>query len=786
MTARVLSAPPRRGPAPSTADVLAAPLRRGPAPSTADVLAAPPRRGPAPSTDVLSAPETRHTADVLSAPPTRHTTRRRSISGSSLRSSQPRQVRLMPGKKVPGTRYRLVRWLGEGGMGVVYEAEHEDIERRVALKILRPEASQDPELKERFRAEARAASKIGSLHIVEIFDFGELPDGRLLFAMELLTGSSLDVELEKGPLEPARAVGILRQICKGLAAAHEVDVVHRDVKPDNVLLVQGDDGRADMAKLVDFGIATVMMHEGDDTGAGTPLYMPPEQINGEAFDGRLDMYAVGCVAYELLVGTPPFAGDTVDEIIAAQCMSEPESIVARRPEVHPALEAVVLRCMAKSPRDRYADMHDLEAALCEAQIEAGLLTPWDDLPLPKVDDERLERLRKQMPQHAPEQRRRWVWPAIAGVSMAIALVVSILLLRQSAEPTAAQEDAVATLTNKAREYGAKANWVFPPERDKNATALIQVLALEDVDDESAALASARADILRGEFATTLLGLGDKYWEDENGKAYARDYYAQAYLFDPENSTARQRSGYSIGELKEFGEKAKTSGFSRAEVKKARLYTALAEDDDEKRADELAKLDDEGLLSARNSDRLLGLAGKSKKRRRRDPPAVKRDPPAPVSDSDGAETHADDTSADDSTGAEPTKNGKQPTHSPPKRDRGKSKELASEGAAALRKRQYRKAEQLFSRALDLDNRNSKALIGLSDLYFEERKHSKAIEFAERAIKTAPRNGGYHIKAGDAYYKVLKYSKARRHYEQARDLGHRDAASRLKKVQLKTGK
>ena len=432
-------------------------------------------------------------------------------------------------------------------------------------------------------------------------------------------------------------------------------------------------------------------------------------------------------------------------------------------------------------------MHDLEAALCEAQIEAGLMTPWDDLPLPQVEEERLERLRRQMPQHAPEQRRRWVWPAIAGVSMAIALVVTILLLRQTAEPTAEQEDKVATLTNKAREYGARANWVFPPEGDKNATALIQVLALEDFDDESAAMATERADTLRDEFASTLLNLGDKYWEDVNGKAYARDYYAQAYLFDPENSTARERSGYTIGELKEFGEKAKTSGFSKAEVKKARLYTALAEKDEDKRNDELAKLDDEGLLSARNSDRLLGLTrGKLKKRRRRNP-VDKPGPADPERESGGDESGGNDSGADDSGSAPEPKNGtKQTNHSgEPKRDRGKSKELAREGAAALRKRQYKKAEQLFSRAIDLDNRNSKALIGLSDLYFEERKHSKAIEFAERAIKTSPRNGGYHIKAGDAYYKVLKYSKARKHYEQARDLGHRDAASRLKKVKQKTG-
>jgi serine/threonine protein kinase len=118
-------------------------------------------------------------------------------------AAEGKQVRLLPGRRVPGTRYRLVRWLGEGGMGVVYEAEHEDIERRVALKILRIEASEDPHQAAQFREEARAASRIGSPNIVEIFDFGELPDGRLMFAMELLNGHGLDTELDRCPIDQA-------------------------------------------------------------------------------------------------------------------------------------------------------------------------------------------------------------------------------------------------------------------------------------------------------------------------------------------------------------------------------------------------------------------------------------------------------------------------------------------------------------------------------------------------------------------------------------------------------
>ncbi|MCY1012769.1 serine/threonine-protein kinase [Nannocystis pusilla] len=242
-------------------------------------------------------------------------------SSSSQVNAEGKQVRLLPGRRVPGTRYRLIRWLGEGGMGVVYEAEHEDIERRVALKILRPEASEDPQQAAHFRDEARAASRIGSPNIVEIFDFGELPDGRLMFAMELLNGHGLDSELDKCPMDQARMIGILRQVCKGLAAAHEVGIIHRDVKPDNIILVTHN-GKADWVKVVDFGIATV--HAETDAGAaGTPHYMAPEQVLGQSFDGRLDMYSFGCTAYELLVGKPPFVAPTIEEILENQLTQNP-------------------------------------------------------------------------------------------------------------------------------------------------------------------------------------------------------------------------------------------------------------------------------------------------------------------------------------------------------------------------------------------------------------------------------------------------------------------------------
>src|SRR5690606_37744118 len=153
-------------------------------------------------------------------------------------------IKLMAGKPIPGTRYKLLRWLGEGGMGVVYEAEHIDIERRVALKILRSELSLRSDTAQVFRDEARAAARAGSKNIVEIFDFGELPDGRLFFCMELLNGIDL-ASLAEGELDLGRLIAVLRQVCKGLGAAHKAGIVHRDIKPENIILVQHE-GRRDM------------------------------------------------------------------------------------------------------------------------------------------------------------------------------------------------------------------------------------------------------------------------------------------------------------------------------------------------------------------------------------------------------------------------------------------------------------------------------------------------------------------------------------------------------------
>src|SRR5260370_2332810 len=181
-----------------------------------------------------------------------------SAGGRRRRASLGAAVGLAPGKVVPGTRSRIVSKRGEGGMGSVYAAEHVDIERKVALKVLRADAAPDPETLQLFRQEARAASKIGSAYICDVTDFGEVPDGRVFFVMEYLEGESLGRVLrESTHVDPARTIAILRQVAKGLRAAHEKSIAHLDAKPHNIML-QRQGRRGDAVKLVDFGIAGLL------------------------------------------------------------------------------------------------------------------------------------------------------------------------------------------------------------------------------------------------------------------------------------------------------------------------------------------------------------------------------------------------------------------------------------------------------------------------------------------------------------------------------------------------
>ena len=238
---------------------------------------------------------------------------------------------LLPGQILEG-KYKIVREIGRGAMGVVHEALHMALGRRVAVKTLLAETSHDPELAARFEREARAASAIGHPHIVDVFDLGRTPEGVLFMAMELLDGKPLATLLGTTPCLPVPlALNITGQILAGLAAAHKNGIVHRDLKPENIFILDTED-RPNFVKIVDFGISKILVHPGQGqrtagagTGTavgtilGTPLYMSPEQILGQVarIDHRTDIYAAGVVLYEMLCGRTPFEGESQAKIFAS-------------------------------------------------------------------------------------------------------------------------------------------------------------------------------------------------------------------------------------------------------------------------------------------------------------------------------------------------------------------------------------------------------------------------------------------------------------------------------------
>ncbi len=303
--------------------------------------------------------------------------------------------------QVIAERYRLMKKLGEGGMGEVYLAEHVHIEKRVALKLLRPEILSNQEALTRFKQEARSASSIGHDNIIGIDDFGTLPDGRVYLTMEYLEGAPLSDMIEE-PIPLDRAIHILVQTARGLAAAHAKGIVHRDMKPENIYVTQRE-GRPDVPKILDFGIAKISGTDGNQhltrTGTifGTPFYMSPEQALGQAIDHRADIYAMGVIMYEVFTGTVPFKAESFMGILTQHITVPPPPPMKRAMEnsraIPPELAAVILRAMAKKADERYQTMNEVVAALTDvyrmvagpgltAAYAAQPLSPSQFVPVP--------------------------------------------------------------------------------------------------------------------------------------------------------------------------------------------------------------------------------------------------------------------------------------------------------------------------------------------------------------------------------------------------------------------
>jgi serine/threonine-protein kinase len=282
------------------------------------------------------------------------------------------------GKDLTGTtllgRYKVLKQLGEGGMGTVYLGEHVTIKKKFAIKVLSSEFAHKPDLVERFLQEARAASMINQENVVEITDFGDTPDGSVFFVMEFLAGEDLsDTVKEQGALPWPRVKPIMTQICRALQAAHDAGIIHRDMKPENCFRIKRGKN-PDFIKVLDFGIAKVTSEEGEGSGKGltrtgmifgTPEYMSPEQAQGAKPDHRVDVYAVGVIMYELLTGRVPFTADTFMGILTKHMFEVPEapSTVAPDAMIPPEVEAIILKAMQKDREYRFQNMDEMAAAM---------------------------------------------------------------------------------------------------------------------------------------------------------------------------------------------------------------------------------------------------------------------------------------------------------------------------------------------------------------------------------------------------------------------------------------
>ncbi len=282
------------------------------------------------------------------------------------------------GKVVAG-RYRLESRLGEGGMGLVYRARHVLIDRVVAIKLIRPDLRAETHLRAWMLREAKAANRVDHAHIIDIHDIGETEEGELYLVMEYLVGTPLSAELANGPMPIARGIDVIEQMCAALGRAHDLGVVHRDLKSDNILLTERG-GRKDFVKILDFGLAALKRDARlAPKGAvfGTPEYMSPEQARGEDATPSSDLYSLGVLIFEMLTGQLPFRSNDRETMLKMQQTQAPPRPRDIRADANPTGEQIALRLLAKTPKERYRDAHHLQEDLKKLQRSLPSTTAWE-------------------------------------------------------------------------------------------------------------------------------------------------------------------------------------------------------------------------------------------------------------------------------------------------------------------------------------------------------------------------------------------------------------------------
>jgi eukaryotic-like serine/threonine-protein kinase len=431
---------------------------------------------------------------------------------------------LSTGEIIDG-KYRTIRLIGEGGMGAVYEAENVRIHRKVAIKVLHAGVAETAEAVQRFEREAQAAGRIGSEHIVEVLDLGNLPSGDRYMVMEFMDGDSLSGRIKnKGRLSPAELYPIAHQLLAALDAAHGAGIIHRDLKPDNVYLLRARGGVADFVKLLDFGISKFNQLSGDSgfsmtrTGAvmGTPYYMAPEQAKGaKDMDHRVDLYAAGVILYESVTGEVPFNADTFNELLFKIVLEEPRPIQQLVPEIDPNFAAIINKAMARDPGARFQTAKEFQQALEHWATNSGpelanaLRAP---APRPGSIADGTGQFARQTPNPSLGTGTPGVWTNTGGVAAELATpikksstglfavlgvvgllvvgsgVVGVRMLGKSAAPAAA----ASSPEQSAAEEKAKTDALMASAKAQQAEADAKAEAERDAETQRKAAATAQA------------------------------------------------------------------------------------------------------------------------------------------------------------------------------------------------------------------------------------------------------------------------------------------------------
>ena len=666
-------------------------------------------------------------------------------------------------------RYLLLHLLGAGGLGQVWAAYDPELDRRVAVKLIRPQARARlaaDELRARLVREAQSIARVRDPNVVAVHDAGRFGE-QVFIAMELVEGPTLGQWLR----ERARKWDVIRdafvQAGRGLAAVHAAGLVHRDFKPGNVLV--DDDDRM---RVADFGLAraeqiTPIEGASSARGApastessgitasglivGTPAYMAPEQHGGAPVDARADQFAFCVAFYEALYGHRPFAGATsaaLRDAILNGRIDKPAT-----PDAAPSwLLRAIIRGLAREPGDRYESMN----ALLDAIMRDKAL------------------------------RRR----GGLGIALAVGLGGLALGLGFRGAPPAAEAaptSRVEELVDATHRAAARAHFVYPPPDDPQArTAYVEVVALESLEGDEAESGDRAALALRGELASTLLRLGDEYWERDGGRIFALDYYAAALVFDPSHQRALERAVLTATQRATLVAQAASLSFTEAELAAAAPLRALALDDDAEREAALAEVRGGAQLSATTQAALDRLQPMSASPRR----IVDA---APATAPDEETVAAATTPTRRGRGKSPVMRAADPEPSAPPpteedagpRDPAAAAKDAARGLAALRRGDLDGAEVAFHSALRSDRRNVDALAGLGEVAFQRRAYKAAARYLERAVAVAPARANLHLELGDVYFKVLRYEDALHQYEEAQRRGSAPAGARLERLRQKVG-